>query len=112
MKISEQWLREWVNPSIESEALLSQLTSAGCEVEGVTREDDDNIIEINLTPNRGDCLSIVGIAREVAIANHIHLNLPKIESIPPTIKANFNVEIQASKACPRYTGRIKRVFEI
>ena len=67
---------------------------------------DDNIIEVSLTPNRGDCLSIRGIAREVAVFNNIDLTLPDIEAVDVSSKASRNITISAKAGCPRYVGRI------
>ncbi|MCZ6802701.1 MAG: phenylalanine--tRNA ligase subunit beta [Proteobacteria bacterium] len=220
MKFSEKWLREFVNPSIDSETLTHQLTMAGLEIDGVTPAypefdglvvaelksiskhpdadklhvcqidvgeeellsivcgaanvrvgmrtvlakvgatlpgkpkleaitlkgvtsygmlcstseiglgDDsdgiielssdepigkslkdiidinDNIIEISLTPNRGDCLSIRGIAREVAVVNHIELSETKNEVVEVTSKASRKIKLSAANECPRYVGRV------
>ena len=69
-------------------------------------ESDDNIIEISLTPNRGDCLSVQGIAREVAVLNHMDFNKKIIDPVTPTINASRNINLIADNACPRYVGRI------
>ena len=218
MEISENWLREWADPAIDSDTLVSQLTMAGLEVEGLRRaapkltdvvvaevvaikkhpdadklnvcqvsdgtesytvvcgasnvranlkvafarigaelpgikikkaklrgiesqgmicsaaelqltessdgilelpEDappgvsiveylllDDNIIEIDLTPNRGDCLSIAGVAREVSAINKISLAQTGVTSVDNSIEDSFSVELEAPGHCPRYVGRI------
>ncbi len=221
MKFSEQWLREWVNPPINTETLLEQLTNAGLEVDsakplaaafnkvvvaevravsqhpnadrlkicsvdigqdlpiiivtnvadiaphkkvaaalvgaklpgleikqaalrgidsfgmfcsaktlGISDDDsgllylpddaplgedlrkylnlDDTVIDIELTPNRGDCLSIAGIAREVAVANNITIQAPAIKTIVATITDEIKVQVQAPEACPRYLCRVIR----
>ena len=69
---------------------------------------DDHIIDIDITPNRGDCLSIRGIARDNAMFNHLTLNTPKIADIKATIKDEKNITLQAPEACPRYVGRVIR----
>ena len=220
MKFSEQWLREWVNPNVDTAALQEQLTMAGLEVDGcepvageftkvvvaevleVTKHPDadklnvckvnvgdadslqivcgaanvrvglkvpaalvgavlpgnfkikksklrgeashgmlcstkelglesqadglmelpndapvgtaieeylklnDVTIELDLTPNRGDCLSIAGIAREVGVLNDTDVTELEIKAIPATIKDTFKVSVQAVEACPRYVGRV------
>ena len=220
MKVSESWLREWVNPSLTSDELAAQITMAGlevdavepvaedfsgvvvgeiiaieqhpdadklrvCQVKGNEAElvqvvcgapnaragikipfatvgailpgnfkikkaklrgvesfgmlcaqtelklgDDDNglweladdapvgtdlrdylslndtAIEVDLTPNRSDCLSIQGIAREVGVLNRLEVKSPDYEKVNTTINDTFSVELQASDACPRYVGRI------
>lgn len=221
MKFSEQWLREWVNPAIDTETLCEQLTMAGLEVDGVepaapdfsgvvigeileaeqhpnadklrlcavsTGENthqiicgapnarkgikvavaevgavlpgnfkikraklrgveslgmlcseselglsdesdgilelaadapigtdfrdylklDDQCIEVDLTPNRGDCLGVRGIAREVGVVNNLDITLPALEPVEDQIEDTVKIELQAPEACPRYVGRIIR----
>ncbi len=69
---------------------------------------DDHIIEIDLTPNRGDCLSLTGVAREVAALNGIAANMPEIHDVEESLADSFPVELFAPQACPRYVGRIIR----
>lgn len=221
MKFSEQWLREWVNPSIETEALLHQVTMAGLEVDGVERvagkfsgvvvaeiiaaeqhpdadklkvcevsngnatfqvvcgapnarvgikvpfaavgavlpgnfkikkaklrgiesfgmlcaeaelglaensdglmelptdaplgeavyswlKLDDSTIEVDLTPNRSDCLSISGLAREVGVLNKTNITEPPFQNVSATVEDTFSVTLSASEACPKYLGRVIR----
>jgi len=220
MKISENWLREWVNPDIDTTTLMDQLTMAGLEVEGIEAagadlqgvvvgevlsierhpdadklnlcqvsdgsetvavicgasnvrqglkvafakigaqlpglkikkaklrgveshgmlcsamelklaessegimelpEDapvgadindylqlDDQIIEIDLTPNRGDCLSLAGVAREVSAINAVEIAANAQVDVGESISDSFPVELLAPEACPRYVGRIIR----
>ncbi len=219
MKFSEQWLREWVNPSIDSDALVAQLTMAGLEVDEVSPvaakfsgvivgevlaterhpdadkltvcqvsdgqssvqvvcgaanvrpglkvpfatigaelpgdfkikkaklrgvesngmlcaavelglEDDsdglfelladapvgqslrdylaldDRCIDVDLTPNRSDCLSIRGLAREVGVLNGLPVQAPAITAVPASHQETFPVSVLAAEACPRYLGRV------
>lgn len=221
MKFSESWLREWVDPPLSQEALLSQLTMAGLEVDGVEPvgatfsqvvvarvescephpnadklslctvrdgndgeghqvvcgapnvhegmtvayarvgailpgnfkikkaklrgvessgmlcsakelglgDDDDGIMELprewvvgadlrdamnlndvtvdlDLTPNRGDCLSLKGLAREVGVLNHLPIVEPKIEPVPAEHDEQLQVTLANPEACPNYVGRV------
>ncbi len=220
MKLSENWLREWVNPSIDSETLCDQLTMLGLEVDGcepvagafsgvvvgevvecarhpdadklqVTKvnvggerlldivcgarncrlglkvacatdgailpgdfkikktklrgqpsegmlcsfgelgiEDDkdgilelpadapvgmdlreylgfdDNSIEVSLTPNRADCLSIAGVARDIAALNQLNLTVPAVEAVPATHNDSVAINVEAKEAAPRYLLRL------
>lgn len=222
MKFSEQWLREWVNPSIDSEELSAQLTMAGLEVDamepvapafsgivvgevvsvvqhpdadklrvcqvnvggselltivcgasnvraglhvpaavvgaelpgdfkikkaklrgvesfgmlcsakelglaevsegllelptdspvGMPIRDylslDDVTFELGITPNRSDCLSIAGIAREVGVLNKLAVKGPAIEAVVADNAETFPVSVQAPVDCPRYLGRVVR----
>ncbi|MEP0072706.1 MAG: YtpR family tRNA-binding protein, partial [Marinomonas sp.] len=221
MKISENWLREWVNPSISSDDLVAQITMAGLEVDevlpvasefsgvvvgeiisadphpnadklqvcqvsdgtdtfqvvcgapnarpgikipfakigavlgadfkikkaklrqvesfgmlcsaselGVSDDNDgimelpmslatgadfrevlgldDKIIDVDLTPNRSDCLSLAGLAREVGVLNKVDLTPVDIVAFDVTIEDAFPVRVDAVEACPRYLGRVIR----
>lgn len=219
MKISESWLREWVNPAVDSDALAHQLTMAGLEVDdsspvakpfsgvvvgevltvvqhpdadrlrmttvnigqgeplqivcgaanvavglrvpvatigavlpgdfkikkgklrgveshgmlcgaseidivdtvdgllvlpqdapiGVDIRDylklDDRVIELGITPNRGDCFSIRGIAREVGVINNLPVHAVVAEAVPASIADKKNIQLLAD-GCPRYAGRV------
>ena len=225
MKFSEQWLREWVNPSISSDELVAQITLAGLEVDGVEpaagefsgvivgqivsaeqhpnadklrvcqvsdgtantqvicgapnarvgikvafatvgavlpgnfkikkaklRQEDslgmlcsaaeleindendgimelavdaplgadireylnlnDKIIDVDLTPNRGDCLSIAGLAREVGVLNSIDITAPEHTELAPQIEDVFPVRVNAAEHCPRFLGRVLNNIDI
>lgn len=73
---------------------------------------DDFIFDIELTPNRGDCLSITGLARELGVLNRskvINPHLPK--SITPQIKDTITVNVLTPNDCPNYVGRIIRQLD-
>ncbi|KYP97470.1 phenylalanine--tRNA ligase beta subunit [Sodalis-like endosymbiont of Proechinophthirus fluctus] len=226
MKFSELWLREWVNPAIDSAALAEQITMAGMEVDGVepvagrftgvvvgqivecqphpnadklrvTKVDigskqwlnivcgapncrtglrvavatigallpgdfkikaaklrgepsegmlcsfvelgiagdydgiielpddapigqdirdylklDDNTIDISVTPNRADCLGLLGIARDVAVRNRMPLMHPIIETVAPVIGDTLSISVDAPDACPRYLGRVVKNIDV
>lgn len=224
MKFSESWLREWVNPDIDSAALVEQLTMAGLEVEsadavapriegvvvgevvkveahpqadrlhvcqvsdgrdrfqvvcgapnvhtgmkapfarvgaivgeeklrkaklrgvesngmllsgeelGIEEESsgllelpadavvgadigaelrlDDVSIDIDLTPNRGDCLGIRGLAREVGVLNDLPVSAVEIRATQPEIEDTFPVTVEAFDGCPRYLGRVFRGVDV
>ena len=69
---------------------------------------DDQLIEIDLTPNRGDCLSVRGVAREVGVLNQVNVNEVTIKPVPPTIDDAVPVELIADEGCPNYVGRVIR----
>ncbi len=66
---------------------------------------DDNVIDISITPNRGDCFSIRGIAREIAVINQLQMNEPDIKSVEATIADEKKVVI-STEGAPRYLGRV------
>lgn len=219
MKFSEQWLREWVNPNIDSQALMDQITMAGLEVDGAEPVADafegvvvaeiveceqhpnadklkvcqvstgtdrvqvvcgapnaraglkvalaqvggvlpgdfkikkaklrqvesqgmlcsekelglsdshegilelaedapvgvdlrealnlnDLAIEVDLTPNRADCLSIAGLAREVGVLNQLEAIGPVIKAVAPVHDDVFPIVLEDTAGCPRYAGRV------
>ncbi len=69
---------------------------------------DDQIIDVDLTPNRSDCLSLAGLAREVGVLNKVDLTAVNVEPVNATIDDTFPVKVDATDACPRYLGRVIR----
>jgi phenylalanyl-tRNA synthetase beta chain len=67
---------------------------------------EDRILELSLTPNRGDWLSISGVAREVGVAVGAAVRSPAMDPVPAESERIHEVELEASVACPRYTCRI------
>jgi phenylalanyl-tRNA synthetase beta chain len=69
---------------------------------------NDTILDINITPNRADCLSIAGLAREMAALNDCPLTAHPQQPVTATLTDIFPVQMQAPQACPRYVGRVIR----
>lgn len=69
---------------------------------------DDVTIELGLTPNRGDCLSIRGIARETAALNGLEARGPEMTPVASVHEETFQVNVEAPADCPRYVGRVIR----
>ena len=67
---------------------------------------NDDIIDIDLTPDRGDCLSIKGIAREIGVVNELIVNEPTISNVRASINDKVITEIKDTNACPRYCTRV------
>ncbi|MDP6096340.1 MAG: phenylalanine--tRNA ligase subunit beta [Gammaproteobacteria bacterium] len=72
----------------------------------------DTSIELDLTPNRGDCLGMIGLAREVGVIARQNVTVPEIETVASTIKDEFEVKITAKDECPRYLGRVIRNIDL
>src|SRR5690606_34653185 len=66
---------------------------------------DDNVIDISITPNRGDCFSIRGIAREIGVINQLPVIAPEIKQVAATITDVKDVLVD-TEGCPRYLGRV------
>ncbi|MBV1932758.1 MAG: phenylalanine--tRNA ligase subunit beta [Porticoccaceae bacterium] len=73
---------------------------------------NDTIIEVDLTPNRGDCLSMVGLAREAAVLYETTYSIVGNSLTPPSIEATFPVTLSSPEACPRYAGRVIKGIDI
>lgn len=73
---------------------------------------DDQIIEVDLTPNRGDCLSIRGLARETGVLNLSPVSEQPCDAVSATIADSFNIDLKAPAACPRYAGRVIKNVDV
>lgn len=105
MKLSLNWLKDYVPLKISADELVTRLTMAGMEIEHVERLKDDVVLDIEITPNRPDCLSLLGLAREVAAVTDQRVNVPKIKTIKaPSRKCDVSIEDKA--ACSRYIGAV------
>ncbi|MGH8244227.1 MAG: YtpR family tRNA-binding protein, partial [Steroidobacteraceae bacterium] len=67
---------------------------------------DDSILTLNVTPNRGDVLSVLGVAREVAAIFARKLTPPALEPVLPVTREKFTVKLEEPAGCPRFAGRI------
>jgi phenylalanyl-tRNA synthetase beta chain len=108
MKISLNWLRDYVETDLKAEEIAEILSDLGLPCEGIEHLDDDAVIDVEVTSNRGDCLSHIGIARELAAATAGQLRLPEIHLVEMERPASefVQVEIREPDLCRRYTGRI------
>ena len=73
---------------------------------------DDAMIEVDLTPNRADCLSIAGLAREIGVLNRCDVRVPEWVPVSVTTDATFPITVTAAEACPRYLGRVIKGLNI
>ena len=108
MGVSLNWLKEYVDYDWTPEELAHRLTMAGIAIEGVEAEGDDYIMDLDLTPNRGDCLGMINLAREIAA-----LNGNAIRKAPVALKENgekiedyIAVELADADLCRRYAARL------
>lgn len=105
MKVSFEWLKDFVDVQASAQEVAHRLTMAGLEIEGMEAAGDDVVFEVNVTPNRPDCLSILGIAREVAAVFGLSLKMPDTDVKGVVTASNVTVEILDPDLCNRYTGR-------
>ena len=73
---------------------------------------NDVTIDVDLTANRGDCLGLKGLAREVGVLNSLSVTEPTITAVTPTIDDTVAITLSAEKACPRYLGRVIKNINI
>src|SRR5213075_1138983 len=115
MKTSLEWLSEFLpGPRLEAEAVAEALTHGGLPVESMERHGEDTVVDVEVTSNRGDCLSHVGVARELAaLMNRPFKYTPPTANESSTTAASVtSVQIEARELCPFYTGRVIRNVKI
>jgi phenylalanyl-tRNA synthetase beta chain len=108
MKLSYAWLKDWVAVSWNPAELGARLTMAGFELEGIETSAHDSILALNVTPNRGDAMSVLGLAREVVALSGKALTGPALAPIHSTITDAFPMHVEAPEACPTFVGRVIR----
>jgi phenylalanyl-tRNA synthetase beta chain len=105
MKISLSWINDYVKTTRDTDQLAEKLTMAGLEVEAVHLVNGESIFEIEVTPNRADCLSMLGIARELAAVLNKNRKLPRRRPVKyPSRKCA--IAITDDKGCERYVGTV------
>jgi phenylalanyl-tRNA synthetase beta chain len=114
MKTSLAWLTDFLpGPPLEGERVAEALTHGGLPVESIERHDGDTVVDVEVTSNRGDCLSHVGIARELPLMNRPFKYGPPTASESATAAAAVtSVQIEAKELCPYYTARVIRNVKI
>lgn len=106
MKVSYNWLKDFVKTEKKPSDLADLLTLSGAEVEKIKKYGDDYIFDLEITPNRGDELSVLGIAREAAALTKKKLTLPITQIVDKDNDHPLTIEIMDELACPRFTCRI------
>ena len=119
MNISYNWLKDLIDIDLSAEETAAALTRVGLAVEGIHAFGDDKIFDIDLTSNRPDCLSHLGVARELhVITGKAFPAKPRgreeeAEAVPfPALLAPDVVRIEAPELCYRFTARIIRGVKI
>lgn len=108
MKISVEWLRDYIELPESPEKLKEDLSMIGLLVEGIADVRGNAVLEVEVTSNRPDCLSHIGIARELAALYRRPLRRPPVEEVLTVApeRIPFRIEIKDRELCPRYVGLV------
>ena len=118
MNISYNWLRELIETGLTAEEAAAQLTRVGLAVEGIHSFKEDLVLDIDLTSNRPDCLSHLGVARELGVitGKPVGVDRRSPDRLPdapfPSILAADIVKIEDPDLCYRFTARVIRNVKI
>jgi phenylalanyl-tRNA synthetase beta chain len=115
MKVSYNWLKEFVDVPVSPDELASRLALAGTNIASVENGPHGAVIDAEVTSNRPDCLGMLGVAREVAAIYRLPLKSPAPKPPEsPAAKASdaLSVKIDAPELCGRFTARIIRGVKI
>lgn len=116
MKISYQWLGDFLDLDVDASGLANLLTKVGLAVEEIEELENDFVLDVEVTTNRPDCLNHLGIAREIAAQLGLQLKSPDFS--PPQDEADSStplsagVSIENRELCPRYAARVLSGFTI
>ena len=114
MFISYKWLRDLTSTKLSPQDLRERLTMVGLAIDAVEEKLGDQILDVEVPSNRPDCLSHIGIAREVSVIDHGVLSPPVLKEPPVEGKAETftSVQIDDIDLCPRYAARLVRGVKI
>ena len=128
MRVTYNWLKDFVEIKVAPSALADKLTMAGLEVTSFEEKEGDCVFELEVTSNRPDCLSVAGVAREVAALTNKKLKLPSVHSPQSTVHSQkkkdknyglstmdyrpLSIAIENKKDCPLYTAKIIRNVKV
>jgi phenylalanyl-tRNA synthetase beta chain len=110
MKLSPQWIRDFVDLAIDNRKLAEDLTGVGIAVEGISGSGDDTVFEMEIGTNRPDAMNHYGVAREAAAIYDLPLKQLSAVSYQPSAKpshdASFPITVEEPRLCPRFSARV------
>src|SRR5437762_1251495 len=114
MKISLEWLRDSLPHPPDAQTAADALTHGGLPVETIDRYGEDTVIDVEVTSNRGDCLSHVGVGRELSalLNREFRQAQPGAPEAGTAASSVTSVQIEATDLCPHYTARVIRNVRI
>jgi phenylalanyl-tRNA synthetase beta chain len=114
MFISYEWLKDFVELELSPAQLRDRLTMVSLAIDAVETHAADSVLDVEVPSNRPDCLSHIGIAREVSVIESKPLRSPKTYALKPqgSSASLTSVDIKDPDLCPRYAARIVRGVKI
>src|SRR6266550_2537736 len=114
MNISLDWLTEYLPGKTDPQQAGDALMRGGLPVEKIETKGNDTVLDVEVTSNRSDCLSHVGVARELAALLKREFQEPKVTVAEATtsVSSATSVRIDALQLCPHYTARVIRNVKI
>ena len=116
MKISYQWLGDFLDLDLDASGLANVLAKVGLAVEEIEELENDSALDVEVTTNRPDCLNHLGIAREIAAQLGLQLKYPDFspprDEADPSTQLSTEVSIENRELCPRYAARVLSGFTI
>ena len=106
MRLSLNWLQSYFETTPNWDDVFAKLTNAGIEIEGIEDFNENNVtdqvVEFKITPNRGDCLSLSGLLREIQALTDYKIKPITLNKLKSTVDSKVNVVNDTSKDCPNY----------
>jgi phenylalanyl-tRNA synthetase beta chain len=112
MKLSAQWIRDFVDLTVDNRRLAEDLTGVGIAVEGISGSGADTVFEMEIGTNRPDAMNHYGVAREAAAIYDLPLKHLSAVSSQPSAKSSHNaafpITVEEPQLCPRFSARVIR----
>lgn len=116
MKLSPQWIRDYVDPTVDDHRLAEDLTNVGISVEGISGAGADTVFEMEIGTNRPDAMNHYGVAREAAAIYDRPLKqlsaLSRQLSEKPSREPAFPIIVEEPSLCPRFAGQVVRNAQV
>ena len=108
MKFTYEWLNDYCRTGLPARTVAELLTKAGLKVESMEEIGGETVFDLEITANRPDCLSLIGVAREVGVLTGKPMMIPafKLETTRSFRSPDWMLDVQAPELCPRYVGRV------
>ncbi|HKU26677.1 MAG TPA: phenylalanine--tRNA ligase subunit beta [Candidatus Sulfotelmatobacter sp.] len=108
MKLSPQWIRDFVDLPVDNDRLAEDLTNVGIAVEGISGSGEDTVFEMEIGTNRPDAMNHYGVAREAAAIYDVPLKQPSALShqLSATSNTPFPITVEEPQLCPRFSARV------